>query len=364
LFGDEPERYWEVALKESAHAIVTNVACLRKRPDVLIICGAHNKVLAEYIMLESQRIGAHPNLWAFDENFFLKSSETAQNLSAVILKHVHSLIEKSNAIIWLSQFEDVSRFPREIRKAAYSFWDAVDQAAKPKPRLLVNLPSPTYVQALRINYLEFLAAFINGVKVDYSRLRETGSNLASRLAETKLIHVSHANGTDLQLNIKSRRARVEGGTLEDCYSTGKECGVDVPGGEVYVAPLETSANGILVIDEHREYGLKGLRLQFEKGRIVNFEAAEGSDAFSKLLKEAKGGKDRIGELGMGTNYGIKPVGWSIYDEKAIGTAHLAIGNNIHLGGVNKASIHVDFVLNKPTIRADEEPVMESGRFIE
>lgn len=364
LFGDEPERYWEVALKESAHAIVTNVACLRKRPNVLIICGPHNKVLAEYIMLESLRVGAHPNLWTFDENFFLKSSGAAENLTAVVLQHVRSLVEKSNVIIWLSQFEDVSRFPSEIRKAAYSFWDAVDQAVKPKPCLFVNLPSPRYVRALRINYLEFLAAFINGVKVDYSRIRETGSNTALKLAETKLVHVSHAKGTDLQLSIHRRHAGVEDGTLEGCYSTGKECGVDVPGGEVYVAPVETSANGILAIDEHKDYGLKGLRLEFKKGRIIDFEAEKGGAAFRKLLKEAKGGKDRIGELGIGTNYGIKPVGWCIYDEKALGTAHVALGNNIHLGGVNEASIHVDFVLNKPTIRADNEIVMEKGRLVE
>jgi leucyl aminopeptidase (aminopeptidase T) len=66
---------------------------------------------------------------------------------------------------------------------------------------------------------------------------------------------------------------------------------------------------------------------------------------------------------MGTNYGIKPVGWSIYDEKAIGTAHIAIGNNIHLGGVNKASLHVDFVLDKPTVEADGKVVLRRGRFL-
>lgn len=77
MFGEEPERYWEIALKESAHIIATNVACLRKTPNVLIVCGSHNKMLAEYIMLESQRMRAHPNLWAFDEEFFVKSSEKA-----------------------------------------------------------------------------------------------------------------------------------------------------------------------------------------------------------------------------------------------------------------------------------------------
>jgi len=364
LLADEPERYWEIALKESAHVIVTSVACLRKRPNVLVICGLHNKVLAEYIMLESQRIGAHPNLWAFDQDFFLKISKTAsENLTTMVLKHSCSLVEKSNVIIWLSQFEDVEKLPADIRKAVYSFWDAVDQAVKRKPRLFVNLPSPTYVRAMRINYLEFLAAFINGVKVDYHRLRETGSNVALKLAGKRLIHVCHENGTDLEFSIERRRVAVETGTLEDCYSAGKECGVDVPGGEVYVAPIESSANGILVVDERKENRLKMLRLQFRNGRIVDFDAEKGGDAFKKLLQDAEGAKDRIGEFGIGLNYGVKPVGWSIYDEKALGTAHIAVGSNVHLGGANEASIHVDFVLNKPTVRADNRIVMEKGEFV-
>lgn len=362
MFADEPERYWEIALKESGHVIATSVAALRKRPNVLIICGPHNKVLAEYIMLESQRIGAHPHLWAFDEDHFLKSPKTvSENLKNMFLERPHSLVEKSNVIIWLSQYENVERFPADVRKTAYSFWDAVYQAVKPKPRIFVNLPSPKYVRSIRINYLEFLAAFINGVKVDYHRLRETGSNLASRLAGKKQIHVCHDNGTDLKFSIEGRRVAVEDGTLEDCHSAGMECGIDVPGGEVYVAPVETSANGILVVNEHIEHGLKKLRLEFKNGQITDFKAEEGANVLRKLLKEAKGDKDRIGELGVGTNYGIKPVGWSIYDEKALGTAHIAIGSNIHLGGVNRASIHLDFVLNKPTVKAGNELIMEKGR---
>jgi leucyl aminopeptidase (aminopeptidase T) len=214
------------------------------------------------------------------------------------------------------------------------------------------------------NYLEFLSAFINGVKVDYKKIKETGLNVASELSGRNSVHISHANGTDLEFSIKGRRTVVESGTLEDCYFTGKDCGIDVPAGEVYIAPVETLANGILVIDEHKEYGLKKLELRFADGRIAGIKAERGDRAFKKLIEKAEGDKDRIGEFGMGTNYGIKPVGWSIYDEKAMGTAHVAIGNNIHLGGANKASIHTDFILDKPTIEADGKTIMKRGRFVE
>jgi len=85
--------------------------------------------------------------------------------------------------------------------------------------------------------------------------------------------------------------------------------------------------------------------------------------FRKLLDKAEGDKDRIAELGIGTNYDMKLTGYRIYDEKALGTAHIAIGNNVHLGGVNKASIHWDFVLYSPSIEVDGMPLMEKGKLL-
>ena len=362
MFDNEPERYWEIALKECAHVIVTNVASLRKRPDVLVICGPHNKMLAEYIMLESQRIGAHPYLWTFDEDFYLKSLETdPEILTTRMLGHTCGLVEKAHVVIWLSQFADIGRFPARVRKTIYSFWDRINEAVEHKPRLYVNLPSPKLIRAMRINHLEFLSTFINGVKVDYHRLRETGAALASRLDGKEYVRILHENGTDLRMRIQGRRVAFEAGTLEDCYSAGRECSVDVPAGEVYVAPVEDSANGVVVVDEHKDYRLSRLELHFQNGRLVEFNAQSGSEIFRKMLAEAEGEKDRIGEFGIGTNYGIKPVGWSIYDEKALGTAHVAIGRNVHLGGVNEASIHMDFVLNKPSIEVDSKLIMKKGK---
>ena len=354
----------ENLMRGTARGIVASVACLRKKSNVLIICGLHNKVFAEYITLESYRVGAYPYLWMFDENFFLKYSNIiSEDVIAILPEHTRSLLENSDVAIWLSQFEDFEKFPANIRKAFVSFWDAVYEVVKAKPLLLVNLPSAKYIEATGIDYEEFLHAFINAVKVDYRKLRKIGSSIASKLDGSELIHVYDPNGTDLVFSINGRRVGVEIGTLEDCFSVGKECEVEVPAGEVYVAPIESSANGILVVDELKDYGIQGLNLCFEEGKIVSFKAEKGSDTFKNMLEKAEGDKDRIAELGIGTNYGMKPIGWNIYDEKALGTAHIAIGNNIKLGGVNKASIHIDFILQNPTIKADDKLIMETGRLI-
>ncbi len=81
------------------------------------------------------------------------------------------------------------------------------------------------------------------------------------------------------------------------------------------------------------------------------------------MDNAEGDKDRIAEFGIGINYGMKFTGYRMFDEKALGTAHIAIGSNIHLGGVNKASIHWDFVLYKPNIDVDDVQLMRKGRIL-
>jgi leucyl aminopeptidase (aminopeptidase T) len=60
---------------------------------------------------------------------------------------------------------------------------------------------------------------------------------------------------------------------------------------------------------------------------------------------------------------VKPIGFRIFDEKALGTVHLAIGNNVHMGGTNRASIHIDFNLYKPTIEADDNLIMKEGQIM-
>jgi len=354
----------EKLVRQAARAIVTNIACLKEKFNVLVICGLHNKTLAEHITLESYAMKAYPYLWVFDEKIFLKNVKIlCEDEIAILPEHLRSLLENSNVIIWLSQFDDLEKLPPGVRKAMISFWDNVDEAIKAKPRLYVNLLSARCMEYMGINYEQYLKSFIKAVNVDYSKIRRVGNALASKLNEKKLIHVYDAKGTDLTFSIDKRHVGVEVGTLEDCFSSGKECGVEVPGGEVYVAPIETSANGVLAVEEFRDYNIQNLKLRFKEGKVVTFKAEKGNDVFGNLLEKAEGDKDRIAEFGIGINYGMKLTGYRIYDEKALRTIHIAIGNNVHLGGVNKASIHWDFVLHNLSIEVDDGLLMKKGKIV-
>jgi leucyl aminopeptidase (aminopeptidase T) len=138
--------------------------------------------------------------------------------------------------------------------------------------------------------------------------------------------------------------------------------VEIPSGEVYVAPVETSAHGRLVVDQVRDFGVEKLSMTFEKGRICRMHAERGEKDFRSFLEKAQGGKDLMAEFGVGINPGMKPIGLRISDEKALGTIHLAIGNNQNLGGNNDSSIHIDFNLYHPTVTVDDTLFMENGSF--
>ena len=135
-----------------------------------------------------------------------------------------------------------------------------------------------------------------------------------------------------------------------------------PGGEVFVAPHADGADGVLVADLTVPYTVEGLvdepvTLRFERGRVTSIEGGRAADLLRELVESAGAGADVIAELGIGLNHDLTPRGHVMLDEKAGGTAHVAIGRNTGTyGGDNEASIHVDCVFSAPEVEADGRPV--------
>ena len=78
----------------------------------------------------------------------------------------------------------------------------------------------------------------------------------------------------------------------------------------------------------------------------------------------------IGELGIGINPGARITGNMLEDEKSLGTAHIAFGNNADFpgGGNNHSKIHRDFLFFNPTIEVrysdgKSNLLMKNGEFI-
>jgi hypothetical protein len=166
-----------------------------------------------------------------------------------------------------------------------------------------------------------------------------------------------AAGTDLRLRVEGRR------WVGDCLPLEPGGVANFPGGEICIAPLADGAEGVLVADLTIPWGpAAGLLpepvvIEFEQGRARSIRGGAAGERMRQLVDDAGSGADVIAELGIGLNPALRPRGHVLFDEKAAGTAHVAIGNNTGpYGGDNVAAIHVDCVLSAPRLEADGVPV--------
>src|SRR5439155_16039170 len=84
----------------------------------------------------------------------------------------------------------------------------------------------------------------------------------------------------------------------------------------------------------------GVQLRFEDGKVVEAHAERNEEFLTEML-DADDGARRLGELGIGANYGISRFTKEILlDEKIGGTVHLAVGMSYpETGGKNDSSVH-------------------------
>jgi 2,5-dihydroxypyridine 5,6-dioxygenase len=170
------------------------------------------------------------------------------------------------------------------------------------------------------------------------------------------IRVRGRAGTDLLVRVTGRPWRTDARPLE----AGGHA--NYPGGEIFVSPLEDSAEGILVADLTVPYTVEGLvdepvTLRFEGGNVQSIEGGRAADLLQELVDEAGPSGRVIAELGIGLNPTVTPRGHVMLDEKAGRTAHVAIGSNVGAyGGVNESTIHIDCVFSEPELEVDGRPV--------
>jgi hypothetical protein len=147
---------------------------------------------------------------------------------------------------------------------------------------------------------------------------------------------------------------------------------NIPSGETYIAPMEGSAQGSVVINGSLpgrvvEEGDE-LLLVFEGGRLVGVEPSEGAAAswlqetqIARAQAEGDPNWSNLAEIGVGMNSAVGELtGNMLFDEKAASTAHIALGANVFMGGKVPASIHCDMVTLKPTIRIDGKLLLDRG----
>jgi len=190
----------------------------------------------------------------------------------------------------------------------------------------------------------------------WGELRAFQAELIGRLSGARTIRIE-GPGTDLTLSVAGR---------DWVNSDGRR---NMPSGEVFTGPVEDSAEGVIrftIPTAPRGVVVSDVELELRAGRVVRARAERG-DAYLQAALETDAGARFLGELGIGTNFGIdRPIGAILFDEKIGGTVHLALGRSYpETGGTNVSALHWDLICDLRaggTLSADGEVLLRDGVF--
>lgn len=199
------------------------------------------------------------------------------------------------------------------------------------------------------------------LSADPKKILKITEKVAKRLENVSHIRVTTELGTNITMPIKGRKIIQSTGILRKLGDFG-----NLPSGEVYLAPLEKKSNGVVFFDGSIA-GIGKLNspvlIRVEDGFAVEFEGDEEAKILFEMLEPLGKEAFAIGEFGIGTNYKAQISGSILEDEKVLGTIHIALGNNLTMGGKISVKSHIDGIVTKPNVYFDDIIVMEQGNLL-
>lgn len=194
----------------------------------------------------------------------------------------------------------------------------------------LTIPTETNASKAGLDYDIYNSAICNALAVDFHKLKKSCREKVESLKDKNNIEIITDKKYSLKLGISNRKWFVDDG-----------CG-DFPPGEVYIAPIENSSNGDLIVSIVNLNGqiYKDVLMTFENGKLIKCSSKELDEFFNSLPENFK----ILCEFGIGLNPQVKElIGFTSIDEKALGTYHIALGMNHLFGGENNCPFHMDFV---------------------
>jgi aminopeptidase len=227
-------------------------------------------------------------------------------------------------------------------------------------------PTRAYAQQAGMAYEEYREFVYDAVLRDWESLAEEMARLKDLLDDASEVRiVKEDDGTDLTMSVENRAAINSGASV--AYGSH-----NLPSGEVFTAPQNPEGRVYfdvpMTLESRR---VRGVRLVFEDGEVVDFAAETGEDALAEVL-DTDAGARRLGEFGIGMNRGVDRFTDNIlFDEKMGGTVHLAVGraykNCLPEGETgNESAVHEDLITDMTTegtrMEFDGDVVQRNGLF--
>jgi leucyl aminopeptidase (aminopeptidase T) len=224
--------------------------------------------------------------------------------------------------------------------------------------------------------------FTRTVPIDYSSLRRTAAGIVERMKNAAEIRVVTELGTNIAFGVRGREIIAEDGNFK---TPGK--GGNLPCGEVSVSPTLETSEGTVVFDgsitlDRSIIIREPIKISVKKGFVTEINGRRESKELEAYIRKAENkpfemsrncvlAKEKaeqyarnarnLGEFGIGLNPKAKIVGKVLEDEKVLGTVHFAIGSNYDQDAL--ALIHIDGIVNAPTVTVDGKPLIRKGKLL-
>lgn len=297
----------------------------------------------------------HESIFTFLETSSVKQLGVFSNTETVRTKTCDKQIN-----IWCNDEDqmDLSKVSPQKLRTRRKATRAPRKRLSKVPIVAAAYPTKLDAKEAGMSWKKYQEVFYRSVGTDLKKIYNKFRWLERRLDLGKEIRIVSKN-TDLTVSIQGRK-----------WISDKGIHWNLPDGELCVSPIENSVNGYITFDHKQIYegspAVHDLHLVFKNGKIVKLDASKGKETFKKILAFDKGAKV-VGELGFGINHGITKITHDIlFDEKILGTCHIAFGNGFEeSGSKNTSSIHWDLVKdlrNDGTIYVDNKVVFSKGRW--
>ncbi len=203
---------------------------------------------------------------------------------------------------------------------------------------------------------------VRTMRADYHAIARLTEKLVQVLNKGRMVHVATPAGTDIRIPINEIQAIASTGMVLTPGAYG-----NLPSGEAYLMPREGESEGVIVVDGSLAgIGLitdEPVKITIEKGMAVQISGGAQAKTFEEMVNSVGNKARTLAELGVGTNDMAEIKGAVLEDEKVKGTVHLALGNNISMGGTCNVGFHVDGILLRPTLTVDGEVILRDGRML-
>lgn len=301
--------------------------CLDLKPaeDVLVVCNPITEELGALLRINAQGEGGEATLAVISERES-HAAEPPRPVAAAML---------ATDVVIAPTIQSISH--TEARRAATEAGVRV-----------ASMPGVTGEMLARV------------MAADMRLLRKRGSAVGRALGAGAEARITCARGSDLRLGLEDRTAIVDAGALNMKGAFG-----NIPCGEAFIAPLEGTAEGTLVVDG----SIAGIgkveeptALTIRGGHVTDALGASGTQLLELLNAHGHDGTN-VAELGIGTNERAIRTGNILEDEKILGSAHVAFGASAAIGGTVQVPVHLDCVLLAPTVAIDGTEIVRAGELL-